>query len=242
MFRGILIFSIPLLLICACATTHTPATLSRQELRALLQQTDMVVIHTRSPDFFVPGEDPPEGDGSFLEELIEDVIISVLYEDAIYAQQLRAGEWLSDPAKKIKRDFVTRLTTRVPPVTVRSIEKARRSGLFSISSLKKEFGEATVLEIESRSWGLYPYRPFSPDLRLQYTVRAKLIRLEDKEVLWVGDCKFREEAPKEQRHTITDFRKNEDLLQASLDQAAENCSSELLKKLLGESTQEPAGC
>ncbi len=147
---------------------------------------------------------------------------------------------LEDPVVRVKERLISALSAeggigRIRPATT-------PMGSEDLKSLKQTLGPVTVLDVRTTSWGLHPYRIEDPRTFVTYyTVKVRLIRLDQEEVLWrdeiscstAGDRRFG--VP-----TLEDLRADGGaLLKNTMAKTAEGCVGPLLASFRGNKATRP---
>lgn len=105
-----------------------------------------------------------------------------------------------------------------------------------IESLRAAFGRGLVLDLETFNWQLtFVRRSFIDNANttygLDFSIRARLVRLSDSTILWQGLCSFtRNQGARPLRELVAEDLK---LLKARRTEVAEACAAELLGSFMG---------
>lgn len=154
-------------------------------------------------------------------------------------QQLMLEIPLADPIVRVKDRLLSRLSAESGIGPIRPAPTAMDSD--DLKSLKQALGPVTVLDVRTTSWGLHPYQIDSTTFLVHYTVKARLIRLDQEQVLWrdeiscytTGDRRFG--AP-----TLEDLKADGGaLLKTTMASTAEVCVDPLLASFRGEKPTRP---
>jgi hypothetical protein len=156
-------------------------------------------------------------------------------------QQLMLEIPLEDPAIRVKDRLISGLGAdgRIGPI--RPAAAAMDSD--DLKSLKQALGPVTVLDVRTTGWGLFPYQVDPKTFLVHYTVKARLIRLDQEKVLWrdeiscytPGDRRFGAPA-------LEDLKADGGaLLKTTMARTAEVCVDPLLASFRGENPTSPPG-
>ncbi|HET9491690.1 MAG TPA: SHOCT domain-containing protein, partial [Methylomirabilota bacterium] len=154
-------------------------------------------------------------------------------------QELMLEIPLEDPAIRVKDRLISGLGAdgRIGPI--RPAAAAMDSD--DLENLKQALGPVTVLDVRTTGWGLIPYQVDPKTFLVHYTVKARLIRLDQEKVLWrdeiscytPGDRRFGAPA-------LEDLRADGGaLLKTTMARTAEVCVDPLLASFRGEQPTRP---
>jgi hypothetical protein len=103
------------------------------------------------------------------------------------------------------------------------------------AKLKARLGNGMVMDFTGTYQVIYHLSDFSR-FHLDFRGRARLVRLDDGKILWVGNCHTDVEDPEASRPTIEELRANGAArLKGWLARGATECSKQLTDQLLGRS-------
>jgi len=107
-----------------------------------------------------------------------------------------------------------------------------------LDALRSKFEDALVLDFKTRGWTLF-VEPWSQWSTRRYfvifAVQARLIRLQDSKVMWLGYSYFDENASLSTSSTWDELAENGcTLLKAKFGQAADTSAQQLAAQLLGK--------
>lgn len=152
----------------------------------------------------------------------------------IWLRSVYKYEWLSveDPLPSVKERFVDALKTRKSNQNIRTISQPRLNN--SLPQLKRTFKRGLVLSFHTTDWGLDPYRDDKMYYHIQYSVVARLIRVESEEILWQSECRVTENDAPGKRATYHDFLLDDfSLLKIKRKEVTEKCAEELFNNFMG---------
>lgn len=143
-------------------------------------------------------------------------------------QEMIAAYAVADPSITVRESLETALVSEFGVKTSRDSAPATDD----INVLKSRFGGATVLDTKTTSWRLSYYPGDWSHHFLIYSVRARLLRLSDGQVLWEGHCLRKLTDDKGNRRTVEQYRANNgELLKLKMQEAGGGCSNELIAGL-----------
>ena len=152
-----------------------------------------------------------------------------------------------DPLLEIKDRFLTALREQVGLTNVQATLAPRfhHSEMLhgvSMRELLRVFGQGLILDFQTRVWTLSLYGDgkwwelttwsnSSPPV-LAYMVRARLLDLDRKQLLWQANC-----SAKTERHRVEEWTANQNqLVKVKRDELVSRCTQALIEKLLGSPT------
>lgn len=204
MCQRVLISAVVLLVtitLTGCAEHLKRIPLERSELARLNQQATIHVAHYPPAAFWVLDAD---------------------------FQPVRTLSGFSDPAQRVRQQFVSSLEARLALKNIRFADKPLLTD--DAAGLQDAFPEGVVLEFKTLDWQMLGLRRGTAFL--SYQARARLVRPQDATVLWQGGC-----------HSSTAFRKtlypaqwmenDAAVLRAELDKSADECAKDLLALFFG---------
>lgn len=115
-----------------------------------------------------------------------------------------------------------------------SVRKTIRSTEDDLNQLKRTFREGVAVDFYTHKWWLIPYPKDEAHYRFVYSVEARLVRIEESDVLWKGVCNIVEENPAEQRLTLYELMSNALALKDGIAKAAEECAADLIFQFTGK--------
>ena len=118
-----------------------------------------------------------------------------------------------DPAPHVKTRLISALQANLNLTNVHTVSDPLESD--EVKTLKDVFKTGVVLDVRTVRWGRDGYRGY-------YTVRARMVRLEDSSVLWKTTCSAR---------WANDWKQP---LAAQLRMASDDCAAQLSAKVLGK--------
>ncbi len=192
------IASLLIVSITGCAGPHK---LARDDQLSLSSQPKIHAVHHRPATVFVDRETIPAA------------VLPDTPSDPSASERARLQrEQPEDPAPHVKSRVVRTLQTHLKLTNVDTA-----SGLLQnddIKTLKDAFKTGVVLDVRTMKWG-------RDDSRGYYSVRARMVRLEDSSVLWKTTCSAR-------------WFNDGEPLQAQLRIASDDCAAQLSAKALGK--------
>lgn len=152
-----------------------------------------------------------------------------------------------DPLLEIKERFLIALREQVGLTNVQAMPAPRfhHSEMLhgvSMRELLRVFGQGLVLDFQTRVWTLSLYGDekwwelttwsnSSPPV-LAYMVRARLLDLDRKQLLWQANC-----SAKTERHRVEEWTANQNqLVKDKRDELVSRCAQALIEKFLGDPT------
>jgi hypothetical protein len=134
---------------------------------------------------------------------------------------------LQDPIAGTKDNFLSSIANWIDPTHVVQVGEVLSDD--SIEALKQKFADGIVLDFKTDVWGLVP-AAFS--YQTLYAVRARLVRLSDDRILWLGYCK---RDGSNSRASHEEFTADSGaLMKKKLSEAAESCGKEIATQFLGK--------
>jgi len=134
---------------------------------------------------------------------------------------------ITDSALRVRDTFLADIAQDMS--RVKTIQAFRDSD--NISKLKTDLGSAGyALEFRSILTNVLPFMGDGKHQRIEYWVRARLIRLDSGSVVWRDTAKFLGNAPKGQRPTPDEMMANgAAVLKEKLNEAADACAHDLAR-------------
>jgi hypothetical protein len=154
-------------------------------------------------------------------------------------QQLMMEIPLEDPVVRVKDRLISGLSAESGIGRIRAAATAMAGD--DLKSLKQAVGPVTVLDVRTTRWGLSPYQSDPKSFLAHYTVKVRLIRLDQEKVLWrdeiscytAGDRRFG--AP-----TLDELSADGGaLLKRTMAETAEVCADPLLARFRGITATPP---
>jgi hypothetical protein len=103
-----------------------------------------------------------------------------------------------------------------------------------LDEVARAVGRGLAFDVSSFNWGLQPDQSSTSAYTLYYRARARLIRSEDKKVLWLGICSANPADPPGRGPSWDQFLANQgQLLREKSGALADRCAAELIDQLLG---------
>ncbi len=139
---------------------------------------------------------------------------------------------LPDPADRVRERFLAgvakelglrNLTVHPQPLASDDLDEVARA-----------VGRGLAFDVNTFNWGLQPDQSSSSAYVLYYRARARLIRVEDKKVLWLGICSATPADEPGRGPSWDEFLANQgQLLKEKTQALADRCAGELIDQLLG---------
>ena len=103
-----------------------------------------------------------------------------------------------------------------------------------LDEVARALGRGFAFDINTFNWGLQPDQGSSSAYVLYYRARGRLIRVEDKKVLWLGICSATPVDEPRRGPSWDEFLANQgQLLKEKTTALADRCARELVDQLLG---------
>ena len=213
---GVASLLLTLLLTCGCAPKLIK--MEKSELARLHDGPEIQAIHYSSPPPEVGWSDPNP------QSALHIFILPFELKDSHSKSKQVEGLHLEDPVWRVKERVVPSL------VTVVDLKRARlvREPLVDddLDKLRAALGKGVVIDFKTIHWAV---RKAQRGNQIEYSVRARILRLEDSKNLWQGVC--------EDTRSFDSFDElmaaNGMLLKMKLNQSAEACAQEILAQLPG---------
>ena len=189
------------LLIVSMTGCAGPHKLARDEQLSLSAQPKIHAVHHRPAAVFVVREPAAAA-------VVLDAPVHPTASDSTRLQQDRP----EDPAPYVKSRLVKALQANLHLTNVYAASDTVEND--NVKTLKDVFKTGVVLDVRTMRWG-------RDGLRIYYSVRARMIRLEDSTVLWKTTCGAR-------------WLDNGKPLGAQLRSASDDCAAQLSAKALGK--------
>jgi hypothetical protein len=213
---------------CIAASTFISSK-SRELLKT--QQEEIIAVHYPPPSFAVLSFGKIMVAGLF--GVVGGVAagISAISE----GNKVKAEHQLEDPAFEVEKQFSSSLSTDGNiGGSVRVVEEVFPSDRY-IKNLKRQFGSGLLIDFKTTDWGVIYYLSASDHYRLAYSLRARLMNMNDSKKLWEGNCHYLEDEASESRPTLEELKANDgELLKQKLHQAADFCSRDLKDQFLNK--------
>ena len=148
-----------------------------------------------------------------------------------------------DPILTIKDRFISvvaedaRIKVRSIHVPLRMLQSTTENRCHhdTLDELRQRLRTGLMMDFTS-DWRLEAYQGiyFPPRWYLTYSARARLIQLEQSQVVWQGVCAHVGNDPTSNRPTLYVLQNDTALLNAKLNEAADTCVQELTRQFLGK--------
>jgi hypothetical protein len=139
------------------------------------------------------------------------------------AETLQKEYSLEDPAAKVGERLLAGLSAELGPKGFQPVEERLESD--DLEDLRTRFGGDLVLDVKTDRWAIGYFPADWSRYRITYAVRARLLRPQDAQTLWLGYCKFEEETGS----TWDELTANAGAaLRLRFDHAADKCAQDLL--------------
>jgi len=214
---SLLCFALMLLIVQGCAKGVPPDEIARIRGRK-------VIVVTHPPSGFAVEK------GSYIDAFYGMVGLGS------WTEAVREGDrWvrdyaLTDPSVKTGRAFLSGM--KKLNMEAASFQEFSGEG---IGALKKAFGpKGFVLDIKTTRWMLSYFPADATRYRLTYEARARLISLDDSEMIWKSRCRYTE-GDIGKSATLYEFEANHAaLLNERLGKASDACARELSEEFFGK--------
>jgi len=174
--------------------------------------------------------------------LLDDVTLGTV-PDGDYAKLYH----VPDPAPTVETALVQALEgqagfrklTVVDQPLARSAQGFTSGPLDSIDSIKAAYGTGVVLDVGTIYWGGMYFTTNWTRYRLGVGIQARLVRLDDAQVLWKGTCWYSTDTDGKIEPSMTELRANDGaLLKKIAADTGQTCSQRLVSQLLnGDATR-----
>lgn len=139
---------------------------------------------------------------------------------------------LPDPAARVRAGLVTGLARELGLTNLRAHPEPLASD--TLDELSRAVGRGLALDVGTFNWGFQPDQGSSSAYLVYYRARARLIRVEDRKVVWLGICGAAPADPARPGPSWDEFLANEgQLLKEKTAALADRCAGELIDQLLG---------
>jgi hypothetical protein len=139
---------------------------------------------------------------------------------------------LPDPAERVRERFLAGVTTELG-LTNLAAQTQRLPG-DGLDEVARAVGRGLAFDVSTFNWGLTPDQFSASAYALSYRARARLIRAEDRKVLWLGFCSGSPADESGRGPSYDDFVANQGrLLREKSSTLADRCAAELIDQLLG---------
>jgi hypothetical protein len=237
---------------CAAVVTGGP---EESRLAHLQERSEVVAVHYQRPAPFLVARPRSVGRAMALAAALAPLALlagplapamgNVLQADIERRAAEAAGRQLmleiplEDPAVRVKDRLISRLSAdgRIGPI--RPAAAAMDSD--DLKSLKQALGPVTVLDVRTTSWGLFLYQVDPRTFLVHYTVKARLIRLDQEKVLWRDEIHCYDPGDRRFGAPVLEDLKADGgaLLKTTMARTAESCVDPLLARFRGEKPTRP---
>src|SRR6266704_1069236 len=193
------IASLLIVSITGCAGPHK---LARDDQISLSSQPEIHAVHHRPATIFAAREPTTTA-----------VLLDTPADPAVSESTRPQREQPEDPAPRVKSRLVGALQANLKLTNVDTVSDPLQND--DVKTLEDVFKTGVVLDVRTMKWGRDGYRGY-------YTVRARMVRLEDSSVLWKTTCSAR---------WANDWKQP---LAAQLRMASDDCAAQLSAKVLGK--------
>jgi hypothetical protein len=226
---------------CAGTAVHE---IDKQELSKLKEQAEIQTVYYSAPPFTAwRGEDRSPA-RELIMGLLFGAIGGAIEADRSFAAAKKAGKsvqdgsGIEDAIVRVRDRFISRwqqgMTLKVTPVA----EVLQDDDPVA---LRKKLQPGVVLDFRTTEWGI-KHIPKDPSrYQITYAARARLVRVQNSEVLWQGACQSKDEQAVESS-TLEEFLADQGaLLKRRFDVAADDCADTFIIQLFGpDGLQKPA--
>ncbi len=210
--------------------------IDRNELEQLKDQPLIHVVHYSSPSLSAqtPISDVGVAIGGILGGLASVEIAKA------EGEKLKEQCSLEDPSIRVRERVIDSWSAQMEIKTFRVVPERLESD--ELDALRSKFGNELVMDFKTHHWTLFP-KPWTrwttSRYFIIYSIRSRLIRLQDSRVMWLGYCKFDENETLTTSSTWDELIANNcSLLKAKFGQAADMCAQQLADQLLGKTATE----
>jgi hypothetical protein len=212
---------IAFLLLQGCAAPKV--NLTSQDRLQLKKQKSIKAVHIRSG---WPTLKTPMG-------VIASDLTLGLSEDWTEGQKLVKKFKIKDPSMLVKKEFIRQVNHKRKVANFVNITTPLAYKDREVEELAKKYKKGVVLQIEPGTWQIW-YYPFNwARYQMWFRAGAKLVRLEDKKVLWSAFCKANQDnadtAPTLDELTAD----NSKVLYNWVNKASAQCATQLVNDFMG---------
>jgi hypothetical protein len=139
---------------------------------------------------------------------------------------------LPDPAERVRERFVAAVTKELGLTNLAA--QAQRLPADGLDEVARAVGRGLAFDVSTFNWVLTPDQFSASAYALSYRARARLIRAEDRKVLWLGLCSASPADESGRGPFYDELVANQGrLLREKSSVLADRCAAELIDQLLG---------
>jgi hypothetical protein len=135
---------------------------------------------------------------------------------------------LADPAIQVRDVFLKGLAGRLDGA--RLIQAGEPLPDDDVQAVAARLGGGVVLDFKTTTWGLFAGWGASTPHQIGYFATARLVRLDEKRILWHGQCRY---DGADQRAHLDSFQNADAVLKEKFAEAADACAKALLAQFFG---------
>ena len=217
-----------------CAPSLVP--IDRNELGQLKDQPLIHVVHYSSPSL---SAGTATSDAGLALGGLMGAGVGIAIQRA-EGEKLKAQCSLEDPSIRIRESVTDRLSAEMGITNFRLLPERLESD--ELSALGTKCGNELVMDFKTDNWTLFPEPGTQWTTRrylLVYSIRGRLIRLQDSRVMWLGYCKLNEYEAGSTGVTWDELIANDCAsLKAKIGHAVDMCAQGLTDQLIGKAAAE----
>lgn len=218
---------------CASNAVHQ---ITSHDLAKLKEQSEIQTVYYAAPPFMAwKAEDRSRGREVAL-GLLLGAVGGAIEADRLHAAAMKAGNdvytraGLSDTIVRVRNRFISKWQQSLP-LKVITISDILRDD--DPKALRKQLQSGMVVDFRTTDWGIKHFPQDPTRYQINYGARARLVRLQDSEILWQAACQSRDEVPAESP-TLEEFLADQGtLLKKKFNEAADDCADAFLMQLFG---------
>lgn len=159
---------------------------------------------------------------------------------SVYVAIKNGKEWTQEnniphPMAAVRDRLIGKLKSDMGLYSFKHLDTTVDIGEDSVDKLKARFGNGLMMDFNGSYQVIY-YLGAASKYHMYFNGRARLLRLDDGKIMWVGNCRTDIEDP-DNKPTIDDLRANQAArLKQWLDRGAAECSKQLTDQFFGRST------
>jgi hypothetical protein len=239
-----IIFIVLFLAVLSQGCAPSLVSIDRNELAQLKDQPLINVVHYSPPKLVA--KTPSTGIGSALGAvggIVGGVAGGVVAAEISKTQgeKLKQQCSLEDPSIRVREKVINSCSAQMAIKNFNVVQEPLDSD--EMDALRSKLGNDLVMDFKTNYWMILPTALSQWTMTRQYYVmhstRARLIRLQDSKVMWLGSCDFDGKKTLSTSSTWDELIANGcSQLKANFSQAAEMCAQQLLDQLFGKVIKE----
>jgi hypothetical protein len=230
----ILIFLLLAVLGQGCAPSLV--SIARNELERMKNQPSIHVVHYSSPS--LTARTPSTDVGAALGGVLGAGVSTGMAKTE--GEKLKEQCSLGDSSIKVRETVLDRLSAEMGIKNFRVVPDRLESD--ELDTLRSKFGNDLLMDFKTHHWTLYPVpgsRWTTSRYFIIYSIRARLVRLQDSKVIWLGYAKFDESQALSTSSTWDELIANDcTALKTKVGKVAEMCAQQLADQLFGRTVIE----